>query len=337
MAHDAIVRLLSVPEADHDLDWLKQSLQAAIELEFATIPPYLCALWSVKDLDNDPVAASIRVIVKEEMLHMGLSCNMLTAVGGTPALNTPGFIPAYPGELPGGVHKGLIVPLQRLSKSAAELFMNIEFPEEGPIALALTASFGEEFPTIGAFYAALAKAFETLQPALSIERQLAGPPGLKKLASLDDIRLAIDLIQRQGEGSKMSPEDTGPNDLAHYYRFKEIFVEKQLHLDPATNVWKFDGPPLPLPETWPMAEVPAGGYQKADVPDEVTWNLIQEFDRTFSEMLNLLQAAWRDGDKDSLSSASFGSMPTLTDLAGQITQKPISPERGNYGPCFRLI
>ncbi|SRR6266481_208212 len=335
MAHDAIIRLLSVPAADHDLDWLKQSLQAAIELEFATIPPYLCAMWSVKDLDNDPVAGSIRVIVKEEMLHLGLACNMLSAVGGTTALNTPGFIPAYPGELPGGVHKGLIVPLQRLSKSAAELFMNIEFPEEGPIALALVEAFGEEFPTIGAFYTALAKAFETLQPALSQERQLAGALGLKKLVSLDDVRQAIDLIQRQGEGSKMSPEDTGPNDLAHYYRFKEIFAERELRFDPVTHEWKFDGPALPLPETWPMAEVPAGGYQKPDVPDGVTWNLIQEFDRTFSEMLNLLQAAWRDGDPKSLRSASE-SMTTLTDLASQIMQKPISPERGNYGPCFRL-
>ena len=39
----SIVQLMSTPEGQHDLAWLKQSLQAAIQLEFATIPPYLMA------------------------------------------------------------------------------------------------------------------------------------------------------------------------------------------------------------------------------------------------------------------------------------------------------
>src|SRR5262245_41189128 len=44
-----IVELMEVAPADHDLPWLKEALQAAVQLEFATIPPYLCAMWSVKD------------------------------------------------------------------------------------------------------------------------------------------------------------------------------------------------------------------------------------------------------------------------------------------------
>jgi hypothetical protein len=60
MARNAkIVELMKVPAAQHDLYWVKESLQAAIQLEFTTIPPYLCAPWSVKD-DKDLVAGSIR-------------------------------------------------------------------------------------------------------------------------------------------------------------------------------------------------------------------------------------------------------------------------------------
>jgi hypothetical protein len=60
---------------------LKQGLQAAIELELATLPPYLCGLWSIKSQDG-PAFNLIESVALEEMLHMGLSCNMLVGIGG---------------------------------------------------------------------------------------------------------------------------------------------------------------------------------------------------------------------------------------------------------------
>jgi Mn-containing catalase len=105
-----IVELMQLPPDDHDLAWLQQALQAAVELEMATIPPYLCAMWSVKD-PGSPVFSLIRNIVLEEMSHLGLACNMLTSIGGTPAINTPAAVPKYPGGLPGGVHPGLTIQL----------------------------------------------------------------------------------------------------------------------------------------------------------------------------------------------------------------------------------
>src|SRR5262245_14725594 len=201
MARDTKIKeLMDVPATQHNLDWLRDSLQAAIELEFATLPPYLCAEWSVKN-GLDPVSRSIHEIVREEMLHLGLACNMLTAIGGTPKVNTAETIPVYPGPLPGGVHPGLNVSLRGLSTEAARVFMEIEFPEHGPVAL-LAA---EEFPTIGAFYTAIQTAFETLQPTLSEDKQLEGPLGLSKIRSLNDVRFAIQIIKRLGEGSQASP------------------------------------------------------------------------------------------------------------------------------------
>ncbi|MBE9211043.1 hypothetical protein IQ244_32075 [Nostoc sp. LEGE 06077] len=82
------------------MDWLKSSLNAAIELELATLPPYLCAWWSIKDLGAS-AAGLIRSILMEEMLHMGLVANMLTTIGGTPRIST--VLPSYPSPLPGGV------------------------------------------------------------------------------------------------------------------------------------------------------------------------------------------------------------------------------------------
>ena len=40
---------------------------------------------------------------------MGLACNMLTTIGGTPQINTPAAVPKYPGHLPGGVRPHLTV------------------------------------------------------------------------------------------------------------------------------------------------------------------------------------------------------------------------------------
>jgi Ferritin-like len=47
---------------------LRDALQLAMQLEFSTIPPYLCALWSI-DTNADPggVAALIETIVIQEM------------------------------------------------------------------------------------------------------------------------------------------------------------------------------------------------------------------------------------------------------------------------------
>src|SRR5215470_7448984 len=74
---------------------LQGSLLTAIQLEFSTIPPYLCAQWSINN-DPDNVEGTIENIVLQEMLHFGLACNMLTAIGGTPEIAEADFVPSYP-------------------------------------------------------------------------------------------------------------------------------------------------------------------------------------------------------------------------------------------------
>src|SRR3954454_1227253 len=216
-----IRELMSVPPAAHDIVWLKRSLQAAVELEFATIPPYLCALWSIKDASGEAYNRILGIVL-QEMLHMGLACNMLTTIGETPAINSPSTVPKYPGQLPGGVKPELTIALQGLSKDVVEnVFMQIEFPEHGPVRVALE----ETFASIGAFYDAILDAFKTLPPAsITGARQLISSSiGLTKITTMAEGENAALRIKEQGEGTSQSPFATDfGGELAHFYKFGEI-------------------------------------------------------------------------------------------------------------------
>src|SRR5690606_32252086 len=57
---------------------------------------------------------------------------------------------------------------------------------------------------------------------------------------------ALKLIVEQGEGSSKSPTDE-EGELAHYYRFAEIYYGKRLVKDAGSPVgWSFSGEPVPL-------------------------------------------------------------------------------------------
>ena len=73
-----------------------------MQLEHGTIPPYLTALYSMHPGTNSDAFHVIRVVVVEEMLHLTLAANIMNAVGGTPDLTRPDFVPNYPAYLPDG-------------------------------------------------------------------------------------------------------------------------------------------------------------------------------------------------------------------------------------------
>lgn len=111
------------------LQQLRRYLQTALELEHATIPPYLTALYSVKNGHNNKVVSLLKTVVVQEMLHMSLVANLLNAVGGEPVLTRPGFVPRYPTALPSGLQPGLVVRLQNISLPLIkDVFMKIEEP-----------------------------------------------------------------------------------------------------------------------------------------------------------------------------------------------------------------
>ena len=117
---------------------VRRLLQAALELELFTIPPYLTALYSIRDGANAEAAQILQGVVMEEMLHMALVSNVLNAIGGAPCLSArAGDAPAgsnverreYPSAVP-HVQLGIEVSLQRFSPDAISVFQKIEEPEE---------------------------------------------------------------------------------------------------------------------------------------------------------------------------------------------------------------
>lgn len=327
MANTKIVELMAAPADSRDLSWLQESLQAALELEFATLPIYLSGMWSIKNQSGE-VYDLINSVVLEEMLHMGFACNMLKAIGGTPKI----VAPTYPGHLPGGVLPDLEVYLGGLNPKTLDMYMAIEEPEH-PLALAEA-----EYPTIGMFYDAIRELFQTLSPPISTDGQVTvklsvpNPDGsgttitepLTLLTSLDDVLTAIATIKDQGEGTTNDPDSPEfGGELAHYYRFGEIrYGRKFVKVD---GSWGYNGDPVPFPDCYPVARVPQGGY--LDLPAS------KNFDTAFSQLIAGLQDAWAGGGENALRTA-IGIMFQLYGLASPIIATPLPDGSGNYGPDF---
>ncbi|WP_327745924.1 ferritin-like protein [Streptomyces europaeiscabiei] len=209
---NAIVELMRTPAAEHDELWLKKALQHAILLELATLPPYLCGLWSIEDEDQGADAfQTIHTIAFDEMSHMGLACNMLTAIGGVPRIADAGLVPVYPGKLPGGVQPDLSVALMGLGKPALDMYSQIERPDD-PVVEDLDAH-----TSIGAFYQAILDAFRARPELIKGTRQLTknmashgAGNNIVALTSLDDVEAAVKIIKEQGEGTTAAPDNPFP-------------------------------------------------------------------------------------------------------------------------------
>ena len=356
---------------------LKDALQLAVDLEFSTIPPYLCALWSIKD-ELDPAAVSIREVVQEEMLHMALACNMLTGIGGVPQITS--CPPTYPTKLAGCLHPDLEVELSGLDDDSLKVFMNIELPvrlfdldpnEEWKHEIPFKNSpppqnskkaktkekakkeEEENSNTIGAFYEALLQLIEVINPTFLPDNQITGPLAYANITDIAGVRWAIELISHQGEGSVKSPfEDDKNQDLAHFYRFEQVFMESKLQWCPLNERF-YKGEDLLRPDSWPMAPTPTGGYtqeyvdslRKADGSNEgltdeeyatVSFNLL-EFDKVYSKLLDLLQSTWSGGGQKTLIQA-YETMFELEKYAKPLMQVEIPGMDGKtFGPCFRYV
>src|SRR4051812_24272879 len=138
------------------LESLRDHLQWAIELEHFTIPPYLCALYSLDPDRNADAAEVIVSVVIEEMLHLTLAANLLNAVDGSPRIDTPRLLRPYPRPLPHS-EVSFEVPRARFTPESLEVFLKIERPAP-PAAL----PEGDQYESIGQFYDAIRRGLRDL-------------------------------------------------------------------------------------------------------------------------------------------------------------------------------
>jgi hypothetical protein len=286
---------------------LQDALRLAIQLEFSTIPPYLCAQWSIdSNEDPDNVADMIQKVVMQEMFHFALTGNMLTAVGGVPDIAKPSFLPTYPTHaLPGGIAQALAVDLQPLSVNQVKVFMQIEQPEFPPVALSLASAPA----TIGAFYGTVADGFTTANPVIDPGAKFVAMGEAVQITSIADALVAIARIKGEGEGTPGSPDQppAGGTELAHYYLFKQIFLGKTLVQDGAA--WSFSGPPLRFPKVFPFRQSDANP------------NPSKAFNQTLTRLLTGLQNCWVAGQRPSVK-----AMRDLETIGRDLIQQGIRPE-----------
>ena len=290
----ALIRLMSVPAEKRDIPWLADALQAAIELEMSTIPPYLYAYWSIDQTsDPDGVAGVVRRVMVEEMLHMAIGCNLLAAIGGKPRIADSEVAKKYPRVLPKDVHQGLIVGLAKLSKPMIlSTLMAIEEPQAHFVDDADFRPSGSNL--IGDFYDSILTVFDALNPPLSPVGQvdLSDHFNQPYIATTKiEVHAFIGTIKSQGEGSPASPfEGQGQAQRpSHFYAFGQLFHGQKLRPETLT----YTGGPVQFPAV-------------RDLPDNPVDNGSAEskrFNQTYSDMLRMLQAAWDQGNASLLGDA----------------------------------
>ena len=299
------------------IDDLHAYLRSAMQLEHATIPPYLMALYSIKPGTNSDATHVLRVVVVEEMLHLTLVANVLNAVGGDPDLTAPGFVPLYPAYLPDG-ETDFQVGIQPFSKEAIGTFLNIERPEKAaPTAekrilprrhrrasqLALVPHHDDMcFYSIGEFYAEIERGLDHLHGQLGDAlfkgdpARQAGPEyyysGGGELVPVHDMasaKRAITLIIEQGEGLGGRIYDI-EGELAHFYRFQQLQLGHYYETGDAAG--QPSGPPLGV--DWDAV------YRfkaNARLADYAAWPDLHaaalDFNKAYGDFLALLTRAFR--------------------------------------------
>ena len=318
-------------------DGLSTALQQAIELEHATIPTYLYAMYSLKPDCNTAISNLIFSVVTEEMLHMALACNILNAIGGSPVIDSPGFIPSYPGPLPGGVEEGLQVPLAPFSIDLVEkVFMQIEEPED-PLNFPVRGAISTTDFTIGKFYTLISDKIQQIGDSLftgNPAKQVQYPdwPQLIPVHDAGSAVQAINTIVEQGEGTKTSPMDPDASpEPAHYYRYEEITKGRKLIPNPNPPPgYIYGGDPIPFDPTgvYPSIENPKAANYPVGSAARMACTT---FNYTYTSLLKVLHATF-NGNSTQLNTA-IGMMESLQEQAAYLMAIDLGNGQ-NAGPSF---
>jgi Ferritin-like len=332
---------------------LRKKIQDAIALEHFTIPPYLCALYSIKlenGNSNHKAFQIIHSVVMEEMLHMIMAANLLTAIGGTPCICKRKFLPTYPKKMPYSAI-GFEVNLLKFSKEAVNTFLRIERPAERT-----DSAPRKNFWSICEFYEAVREALHRLDTkarkrspkgiftgdkSLQVKNKYFGGGGrIVEVYNLENADEAINEIVGQGEGIDGTIDDGDDTmfgqgmELAHYFRFNEIFCERRYQAGDKPN----DAPSGErLKVDWDavhnMVPNPSMAMFKKN---NLVLEPLRDFNRNYTKLLQLIEKACTK-DPEILTQNFNNLMRALANQAPELMQ--IESGIGDYtaGPSFEYI
>jgi len=329
-------------------------LVEAAQIEHMIMCQYLYACFSLKIAPDEGLTAeqadavarwqeTMTGIAIEEMLHLALVMNVMTAIGAAPSLSRPNF-PRHSEFLPPGVEFALLpfgadslthfLYLERpegMERVDASEFVPAAPPPE-PVGQAEVMPRVQGFLTVGHLYRGIEQGLSDLasrlgEPVLFVgePRAQATPerfsyPQLIAVTDLASARAAIDEIIEQGEGAR---GDWRP---AHYGRFFGIWNEYQKlraqdpSFEPARPVTPaFTQQPYDIDEPQPQPTEP------------LTRQVAELFNLGYEVLLQVLTRFFTHTDEtdeqlDALVHAALGIMAgVLKPLGTALTQLPMGP------------
>ena len=328
---------------------LREHLQTAIELEHSTIPPYLCALYSIREGTNPYAVEVVQSVFIEEMLHLTLAANLLNAVGGEPLLDHPRLLPEHPAYLPHS-DEAFEVSLLPFSREALDGFMAIEKP-----AAVDSTPEDDRYESIGQFYWAISIALDELAAELGEDvlfcgdrsRQVTdalsygGGGRIVEVTDLASARLAMAEIVEQGEGLDHESIFDGDNsmfhpereEVAHYFRFLELqggtcFAAS----DTPTTGPTGDRVDVDWNAVYPMTPNPVSADHAQGTEIRVA---MESFNETYCTVLDLLQQTFNGNP--ALLAVATGEMYGLKSQAVDLMSMPIGDTGLNAGPSFEWV
>jgi CDGSH-type Zn-finger protein/truncated hemoglobin YjbI len=337
----------------------------AAELEHGIMCQYLYAVFSLKQDDGlagDQLAAvqrwrsGIAHVATQEMLHLALVHNLLSAVGAAPHLARPN-LPQPANYYPAGVQLALLP----FGEQALQHFMFLERPEGMDLADAdgLRAvgraqphlseqdivPRGQDFATVGHLYRSIEAGLAHLAGEHGEDWLFVGPPraqatsghfGWPELIPVTDLasaQRAIDEILEQGEGAR------GHWQNAHFGQFVEILDEYQQMV--ATN-----------PDFDPVRPVITANVRPHErdtgvllITDPLTARVADLFNVGYEILLQTLERFFAhteesDAQLKTLADVTIGLMSrVLRPLGDLITTLPAGPDYPGRtaGPTFELF
>ncbi len=331
-------------------------LMEAAEIEHGLMCTYLYAAFSLKQSTDEGLSEAEleavrrwhRVIIevaREEMLHLAIVSNLLSAIGWPPHFSRGNF-PVAPGYHPAGV----TVFLSPFDRATLDHFIFLERPEgmdlpdgagfaskrtyeRGPGVLKDRMSpSAQDYLTVGHLYRGIRNGFEYLAQSLGEERLFCGDPeagidaslallpGLERVRDLEGAQRSIERIVEQGEGAPGHDEDS------HYRRFCAVRDEYEELLRKRPDFY----PARPVARN-PVMNRPPIPDGKIHVAEPHAARLLDLGNCVYNLMLRLLGRGFESAHdpiagRRLLFEAAIETMMLLTRISERLTLLPANPE-----------
>ncbi|HET9851787.1 MAG TPA: ferritin-like protein [Candidatus Limnocylindrales bacterium] len=345
------------------------TLGKAAQLEQLVMCQYLYAAFALKDREDDGLTPpqldatrrwrrELLHIAEQEMLHLALVQNVLTAVGASSSLGRPNF-PLPPHAYPAGIRMELLP----FTEEAVRHFIYLERPEGLDMAdqdaLAAVekatplppandddiAPRLQDFSTISELYRSIEAGLDRLAERLGEQRLFLGPAAaqatpshfrfaeLLPVTDLASAHAAIDVIVEQGEGARGEWRD------AHFGRLVTV-LDEFLDLQDADPSFEPSRPVLAV-----AVRAREDGLAVPLVGDPFTSRAVDLMNAVYEVILQLLARYFAHTDEtddqlDVLATVSMGLMRSVVKpLGGLVTRLPVGfdhPGR-TAGPMFELF